>query len=89
MKLNNHGDARQQVTLLRAVNALATEMPEQMQIFREGLEAELASLDKALRRGEGVALHQAQGHAQRIEELLDFFDNARDLQKQLLNQQRH
>ena len=89
MQLHRQGDQYGQLKLLKAINALRTQQPEAFRILEEGLRREQAFLDKQLRRGEGVALHQAQGHAQRIEELLDFFDNARDLQKQLLNQQRH
>lgn len=84
MRLNNHGSPDEQLRLLKAINRLKAQCPEDYETFRRSLEAELRLLDNDLRDSEGPALHRVQGHAKRLHDLCTFLDESRELQKVLL-----
>lgn len=80
-----HLSDQERLAVVRAVNHMKATCPEQMKIFQDALEAELRSLDPILREAEGTALHQTQGHAQRLHGISEYLAGSRELQRTLID----
>lgn len=85
MRLNLFTEARDQLKVVRALNKIRVQTPNEFEVFRTLLVSASEELNRQLRKGEGAALHRVQGRAQELDELIRLMDSSMEIQKDLID----